>query len=58
LERHILKGVPIDFVDKGWGNVFSCSYLRQGKLPKINFKYGGYWFDVLAEDYTLDFGGD
>jgi hypothetical protein len=28
LERQVLKEVTVDFVDKSWGNVFSCSYLN------------------------------
>ena len=58
MERMTLKDVEIDFVDKSWGNVFSCKYLREGKLPKIEFEYGGYWFEVLPDDYVIDFGGD
>jgi len=30
IQRNVLKNVTIDFVDKSWGNVFSCSYLRNG----------------------------
>jgi len=24
----------------------------------MEFNYGGYWFEVLPEDYTIDFGHD
>jgi hypothetical protein len=59
IERNVLKDVEIDFVDSDWGNVFSCSrYLKAGRLPNIQLKYGGYWFDVLPEDYVLDFDYD
>lgn len=59
LETQTLKGVNVDFIDPDWGNIFSCKkYLEANKLPIMQFKYDGYWFEVAPKDYTLDFGSD
>ena len=39
--------------DSGWGYIFSCDTLSE--LPTIDLLYGGYWFEVLPEDYVVDF---
>ena len=37
--------------DSQWGTVFPCS--EKSKLPSFELLVGGYWFKVLAEDYSF-----
>lgn len=41
--------------DYYWGVLFDFTS-NLSKLPTIDFLYGGYWFQMTAEDYALDIG--
>lgn len=38
----------------GWGALFECPVIAD--MPKFELMYGGYWFEVLPEDYLVDVG--
>jgi len=38
----------------GWDALFECPDLAG--MPKFELMYGGYWFEVLPEDYLVDVG--
>ena len=40
------------YVDAGWNYIFSCPDVST--LPSFELIYGGYWFEVLPEDYLID----
>ena len=39
----------------GWGYEFSCDDYDASKLPSFEFLFGGYWFEILPEDYVVKF---
>lgn len=40
--------------DSGWGFLFTCP--NTADMPTFELMYGGYWFEVLPEDYLVDVG--
>ena len=44
------------YEDDGWGYIFNCP-ADDSDLPSFEFLYGGYWFEVLPEDYLIDISG-
>ena len=38
----------------GWGYLFYCNEIDS--LPTIDILYGGYWMEVLVDDYVVNFG--
>lgn len=51
----VVNGLVSDLTeDSGWGYVFTCPNVAD--LPKFELMYGGYWFEVLPEDYLVDVG--
>ena len=55
IEYHILSHLegPV-YDDDYWTYTFRCSDLKN--LPSFEMLYGGYWFEVLPEDYVIDIG--
>ena len=51
--RNIVSRFDKVYEDDGWGYIFSCP-ANDNDLPSFEFLYGGYWFEVLPEDYLID----
>ena len=41
----------------GWGYLFDCLD-DISDLPSFEMLYGGYWFEVLPEDYIVEVSND
>jgi hypothetical protein len=42
------------YYDNYWGYYFDCSMIDS--LPTIDLLFGGYWLEVLVDDYVINFG--
>jgi len=51
--RNIVSNLDKVYTDDGWGYIFTCP-TNESDLPSFEFLYGGYWFEVLPEDYLID----
>ena len=40
--------------DSSWDYLFDCD--DASLMPSFELLYGGYWFEVLPEDYIIDVG--
>lgn len=49
----IVTRLPKIYEQDGWGYIFECP-ANYNDLPKFEFLYGGYWMEVLPEDYIID----
>ena len=38
--------------DAGWGHIFWCTEVPN--LPPFSLNFGGYWFEVKPEDYSIE----
>ena len=54
--RNIVSQIDKVYEDDGWGYIFNCP-ADDSDLPSFEFLYGGYWFEVLPEDYLIDISG-
>ena len=52
----ILAQTSVNVEDDGWGDIFWCSDIPN--LPSFYLNFGGYWFEVKAEDYSIEVATD
>jgi len=50
--RNIISRFPKVYEDNGWGYIFDCP-ADYSDYPSFELLYGGYWFEVKAEDYII-----
>jgi hypothetical protein len=52
---YLFDNYVIDYYyDNFWGYYFDCSMIDS--LPTIDLLFGGYWLEVLVDDYVINFG--
>ena len=51
--EHILTFTTEWAADDDWSYLYYCSDVTDGLLPTIEFDYGGYWFEVTPENYSI-----
>lgn len=51
----ILNTIPGVETHDSWGYQFDCSASTATALPSFELLYGGYWFEILPEDYIIEF---
>ena len=53
--RKLVEYLSYTEYDTYWGYIFYCSEVPL--LPTMDILFGDYWFEVLVDDYVIDFGG-
>lgn len=48
--------VGVTYTSNGWGYVFNCD--EADLLPNIDLLYGGFWLEMLVDDYVVNLGDD
>lgn len=43
------------YYDFSWGYIFDCAAISD--LPTIDLLFGGYWMEMLVDDYVINFDG-
>ena len=51
----ILNTIPKVETHSSWDYQFDCSDAPTSSMPSFELLYGGYWFEVLPEDYIIEF---
>ena len=57
IRNSILETMDIVYADTNWSYVFACP-ADYSTMPAFDFLFGGYWLNVLAEDYIIDVSTD
>ena len=57
IRNSILETMDIVYEDTNWGYIFACP-ADYSTMPAFDFLFGGYWLNVLAEDYIIDVSTD
>ena len=52
----ILAQTSVSVEDPSWGDIYWCSDIPN--LPSFYLNFGGYWFEVKAEDYSIEVATD
>jgi hypothetical protein len=52
---YLLTYLSTTTMDANWGNLFDCSEI--GNLPTIDLLLDGVWFEMIVDDYVVNFDG-
>jgi Eukaryotic aspartyl protease len=52
---YLLTYLSSTTMDDNWGNLFNCSEI--GNLPTIDLLLDGVWFEMIVDDYVVNFDG-
>ena len=55
IRNTILNLIPNVETHTSWDYQFDCADSTATALPSFELHFGGYWFEVLPEDYVITF---